>query len=163
MQKDQTQPERREGFGYLPSCAPLANPYVPVQQNAPAHYALPQGLVRGTLFPGLDLPFMGMVNESDLPSTPLHELQALGFAINELVLYLDTHSDDREAAELLASYRALYQKGMALLQEQSGPLFAMDGVVDGVYEWLRGPWPWEYPSAGGNAAGKNASGSKKEG
>ena len=69
-----------------------------------------------------------------------------------------THSDDREAAELLASYRALYQKGMALLQEQSGPLFAMDGVVDGAYEWLRGPWPWEYP-----AAGKNASGSKKEG
>ena len=101
---------------------------------------------------------MGMVNESDLPSTPLHELQALGFAIDELVLYLDTHSDDREAAELLASYRALYQKGMALLQEQSGPLFAMDGVVDGAYEWLRGPWPWEYP-----AAGKNASGSKKEG
>ena len=47
---------------------------------------------------------------------------------------------------------------MALLQEQSGPLFAMDGVVDGAYEWLRGPWPWEYP-----AAGKNASGSKKEG
>ena len=128
------------------------------QQNDPAHYALPQGLVRGTLFPGLDLPFMGMVNESDLPSTPLHELQALGFAIDELVLYLDTHSDDREAAELLASYRALYQKGMALLQEQSGPLFAMDGVVDGAYEWLRGPWPWDYP-----AAGKNASGSKKEG
>ena len=31
MQKDQTQPERREGFGYLPSCAPLANPYVPFQ------------------------------------------------------------------------------------------------------------------------------------
>ena len=148
MQKDQTQPERREGIGYLPSCAPLANPYVPFQQNDPAHYALPQGLVRGTLFPGLDLPFMGMVNESDLP----------GFAIAELVLYLDTHSDDREAAELLASYRALYQKGMALLQEQSGPLFAMDGVVDGAYEWLRGPWPWEYP-----AAGKNASGSKKEG
>lgn len=158
MQKDQTQPERREGFGYLPSCAPLANPYVPFQQNDPAHYALPQGLVRGTLFPGLDLPFMGMGNESDLPSTPLHELQALGFAIDELVLYLDTHSDDREAAELLASYRALYQKGMALLQEQSGPLFAMDGVVDGAYEWLRAPWPWEYP-----AAGKNASGSKKEG
>ena len=118
MQKDQTQPERREGIGYLPSCAPLANPYVPFQQK----------------------------------------LQALGFAIDELVLYLDTHSDDREAAELLASYRALYQKGMALLQEQSGPLFAMDGVVDGAYEWLRGPWPWEYP-----AAGKNASGSKKEG
>ena len=103
MQKDQTQPERREGIGYLPSCAPLANPYVPFQQNDPAHYALPQGLVRGTLFPGLDLPFMGMVNESDLPSTPLHELQALGFAIDELVLYLDTHSDDREAAELLAA------------------------------------------------------------
>ena len=74
------------------------------------------------------------------------------------MLYLDTHSDDREAAELLASYRALYQKGMALLQEQSGPLFAMDGVVDGAYGWLRGPWPWDYP-----AAGKTASGSKKEG
>lgn len=144
--------------GKMPQCGMLAVPYVPVQRSTNGSYQADKALARGTLFPGLDLPFMGMVNESDLPSTPLHELQALGFAIDELVLYLDTHSDDREAAELLASYRALYQKGMALLQEQSGPLFAMDGVVDGAYEWLRGPWPWEYP-----AAGKNASGSKKEG
>lgn len=143
-QGNQTQPEQNNGFGYLPSCAPLANPYVPFQQNAPTHYELPQGLVRGTLFPGLDLPFMGMVNESALPPSPMHELQALGFAINELVLYLDTHSDDTEAAELLSSYRTLYQKGLEQVQKGAGPLFSVDGVQNGKYQWLDAPWPWEY-------------------
>ncbi len=49
------------------------------------------GLIRGTLFPGLDLPFMGMVNNTEKSDTPMHELQALAFAIQELALYLDTH------------------------------------------------------------------------
>ena len=75
--------------GRLPACAPLANPFVPFQQNNPQTYPAKKGVVRGTLFPGLDLPFMGMVNEHDLSDTPLHELQALGFALVELGEYLD--------------------------------------------------------------------------
>ena len=87
MDKKQTE----GGQGRLPAMAPLANPYVPFQlENAPKYEAR-KGLVRGTLFPGLDLPFMGMVNQTEKPVTPLSELQALSFAVQELALYLDTH------------------------------------------------------------------------
>ena len=40
---------------------------------------------------------MGMVNNTEKSDTPMHELQALAFAIQELALYLDTHREDREA------------------------------------------------------------------
>ena len=130
--------------GILPACAPLANPYVPFQKENAQRYEAPHGLVRGTLFPGLDLPFMGKVNTSQLPPTPMHELQALSFAIDELVLYLDTHKDDKEAAELLQSYTELYKQGVKTYTEQYGPLFRWDAVENGSYEWLNDPWPWEY-------------------
>ena len=48
-------------------------------------------LARGTLFPGLDLPFMNLVNKPADLSTPLCELMAMDFVIRELNLYLDTH------------------------------------------------------------------------
>ena len=96
--------------GRLPAMAPLANPYVPFQMENSPQYEARKGLVRGTLYPGLDLPFMGMVNQNPLPTTPMSELQALGFAIQELALYLDTHRDDREALELYRSYQQMYNK-----------------------------------------------------
>ena len=94
----ETKPNGTEGK--LPAMAPLANPYVPFQMENPPKYEARKGLIRGTLYPGLDLPFMGMVNQKELPVTTKTELQALGFAINELALYLDTHRDDQEALEL---------------------------------------------------------------
>ena len=43
--------------GNLPSCAPLATPYVPFQQVIPRSIRPTQAFIRGTLYPGLDLPF----------------------------------------------------------------------------------------------------------
>ena len=65
----------------------LAVPYVPVQRNTDGSYQADQALARGTLFPGLDLPYRGMVNEAAETPTPLQELMALGFAVQELGLY----------------------------------------------------------------------------
>ena len=98
------------GEGRLPALAPLANPYVPFQEEDPPKYEAKKALVRGTLFPGLDLPFMGMVNAKELPDLPLAELQALGFAVQELVLYLDTHREDQEALELYRRYQEMYNR-----------------------------------------------------
>ena len=91
--------------GRMPASAPLANPYVPFQSENPPQYEARKGLIRGTMYPGLDLPFMGMVNQQEKPDTPMHELQALGFALQELALYLDTHRDDKEALELYRAYQ----------------------------------------------------------
>ena len=128
--------------GRLPAMAPLANPYVPFQRENPPKYESRKGIVRGTLFPGLDLPFMGMVNKNELPVTPLTELQTMAFAIQELALYLDTHRDDKEALELYRSYQKMYDEGRAAYEKMCGPLNHMS-MADGAYRWLGDPWPWE--------------------
>ena len=109
----------------------------------PEKYPARRGLIRGTLYPGLDLPFLGMVNELEKSDTPLHELQALAFAIQELGLYLDTHREDGDAAQLFAEYADLYRKGLDVYQQKFGPLCQKDAVQDGAYLWTQGPWPWE--------------------
>ena len=134
----------RTGFeGKLPAMAPLANPYVPFQLENPPKYDARKGLVRGTLFPGLDLPFMGMVNQKEKKITPMTELQAMGFAIQELALYLDTHRDDTEATELYQAYQKLYHKAMMAYSDGRRPLNHMT-PTEGEYRWLDDPWPWEY-------------------
>ncbi len=139
--------EKRENHGccgMLPANAPLANPYVPWQQNNPEQYSAKTGFIRGTLFPCLDLPFLGMVNTDEKSDTMLHQLQALGFAVQELGLYLDTHEDDAEAVELFRQYTELYESGMQQYQKTCGPLFQKQAVDQGVYTWNKTPWPWEY-------------------
>jgi len=74
---DEKGKSRRTGEGRLPATAPLANPYVPFQLEDSEKYEPRKALVRGTLFPGLDLPFMGMVNKQEQPVTPLTELQTM--------------------------------------------------------------------------------------
>lgn len=140
---ERNQMEITGGEGRLPSMAPLANPYVPFQLENPPKYEPRKAIVRGTLFPGLDLPFMGMVNKTDLPVTPLTELQCLGFVIQELALYLDTHRDDKEALELYQQYQKLYQEGSKKYEQMCGPLNHLS-QTQGEYKWLNDPWPWEY-------------------
>ena len=130
--------------GRLPALAPLANPYVPFQMENPPKYDARKGIIRGTLFPGLDLPFMVMVNQKDLPVTPKTELQVLGFAIQELALYLDTHRDDKEALQLYRQYQELYHKGMMEYNQKYGPLNHHAPGQRDDYRWLDDPWPWEY-------------------
>jgi len=143
-----TKPKCDYKQGYLPACAPLATPYVPFQQEGAETYPVQRGMIRGTLFPGLDLPFMGLVNRSE-KSGPLSELQALSFGINELGLYLDTHQYDKEALTLYKQYQSLYQEGLVLYQEEYGPLFQQQAGADGTYNWLQDPWPWDYQETGG--------------
>lgn len=135
--------ERQGAEGRLPSMAPLANPYVPFQLENPPMYEARKGLIRGTLFPGLDLPFMGMVNKNEKNITPKTELQTLAFAIQELALYLDTHRDDKEALEMYQAYQIMYHKGMMEYSRQCGPLNHRT-PSEGEYRWLDDPWPWEY-------------------
>lgn len=130
--------------GRLPAMAPLANPYVPFQLEGPVRYEPRKAIVRGTLFPGLDLPLMGIVNKNLLPATPLSELQVLAFAVQELALYLDTHPEDTEALELYRQYQELYQKCSESYQQKIRPLNHATPSQDGNYAWLDDPWPWEY-------------------
>ena len=65
--------------GPLPMCAPLAVPMLAAQQSAEPAYESAAALAKGTLFPGLDLPFMDYIANGPVEDTPLAELMALDF------------------------------------------------------------------------------------
>lgn len=102
-----------------------------------------KGLVRGTIYPGLDLPFMGQVNRKERNITPRTELQTLAFMIQELALYLDTHRDDKEALEMYQAYQRMYHQATMEYTHQCGPM-SHHMPTEGEYRWLDDPWPWEF-------------------
>ena len=130
--------------GSLPSCAPLAMAYVPVQECVKPTYNTAEALSRGTLFPGLDLPFMNMVNTGDLTGTPLGELMALDFVAHELVLYLDTHSEDSEASDMFKNILELANTARERYVKLYGPVTTMELAKAQSFTWLKNPWPWDY-------------------
>jgi spore coat protein JB len=145
-------PGAEPGFktGVLPERAPLAAGYVPEQISARPVYEASDALTRGTLFPGLDLPFMNVVNKgSPYAGTHLGELMAISFVTHELTLYLDTHTQDREALELLRHMLALKKEARERYTRLHGPISADDMPSGTAFGWTRSPWPWE-------AAGKEA-------
>ena len=131
-------------MGSLPSCAPLANPYVPFQQSNPETYPAARGFIRGTMYPGLDLPFRGMTNETEKSDTALHQLQKFYFAIVDLGLYLDTHASDKDAVALFNQYVEQYTDALQKYERQHGSLMQIDSAMGGSYDWLKDPWPWDY-------------------
>ena len=135
--------------GALPCrCAALAFPYIPMQNSNPKRYEQREALQRGTLFPGLDLPFhREMINRFPKANSALCELMALDFAIDELGLYLVTHANDQEVLDLYWSYVRLAKEGRKKYEEMSGPL-TQTTITEGGYRWLDDPWPWEN---GGNS------------
>ena len=148
---DQNKPAAGCGVeqGTLPSvCAPMAFPYVPVQEQNPVRFSRMEALQTGTLFPGLDLPFKEAIQaRTKIPNTALVELMALDFAIDELGLYLVTHAEDQEVLNLYWSYIKLAKEGREKYQKLYGPLQQTDLTPDDGFAWLKDPWPWDL---GGN-------------
>lgn len=137
-----------DGCGPLPSCAPLAVPYVPVQPMGAKKYNQTDALANGTLFPGLNLPFHLATTAGALPQTHLTELQALEFVLVELGLYLDTHPDDQDAFQLFQQYAALEKEGRARYEALHGPITQAAAADGKSYRWTCDPWPWNLPERG---------------
>lgn len=75
----------------------------------------------------------------------LNYISEVSFAVDDILLYLDTHPCDQEA---LAFYRENAKKRNEALKEYAkyyGPL-TIDTAVDSdsdSWEWVNQPWPWE--------------------
>jgi len=104
---------------------PPAFPSVPAQQFT-RRYADRDAIIRGTLFPELDLPFADFENRTHLPQTPLTELMQTDFVCDELRLYLNIYPSDTNAQALYDEYK---QKSAALKNE----------VLD-AQTWAKAPW-----------------------
>ena len=114
-----------------------------MQEDATPTYDADKALSRGTLFPGLDLPFMGLVND-EAESTPLTEMMAIDFVTDELELYLDTHADDEEAFALYQTFLLLKKEARERYVQRCSVVTQEDMLGMNEYAWLKEPWPWEY-------------------
>lgn len=148
MNHETSNPACADHCGTMPSCAPLAVPYVPFQQTGSKKYDHAEALNNGTLFPGLNLPFKAKVKANDVVNGHLAELQALEFVLIELGLYLDTHQDDKEAFALFQKYAAMEKEGRERYEAMHGPLTQTAAAKSDCYSWLSDPWPWNFPEGG---------------
>ena len=60
-----------------------------------------------------------------------------------MLLYLDTHPDDKKA---FALFRELVAKSKELVrefEEKFGPLTAFATAKSNTFDWIDSPWPWE--------------------
>lgn len=75
-------------------------------------------------------------------------ISQISFAIDEIVLFLDTHPCDEKA---LAYYEEVKEKrkiAMEKYSEKYGPLLN-DNVKSGCrWRWVETPWPWELEGRG---------------
>ncbi len=68
-------------------------------------------------------------------------LQAIDFAIQDTVLYLDAYPDDADALDY---YRSLIEARAGLLAARSKemPLTVYDNTGTD-WDWVKAPWPWQ--------------------
>lgn len=83
-----------------------------------------------------------MMNER---SKLFHSINIFSFVIVEMILYLDTHPNDKEAIEYLNHYIRLKSQAMAEYAKNYGPLSvnaSLEGDSD-EWKWATQPMPWE--------------------
>lgn len=74
----------------------------------------------------------------------MRRIRALDFSIYEITLYLDAYPDCAEALEYY--HRLCEQRDAAVAEYESkcGPLTMHGNKSRSTWQWIRGPWPWEY-------------------
>ena len=73
----------------------------------------------------------------------LKQVYEASFAMDDVVLYLDTHPYDQDALNYYCYVVNMRLEAMRAYEEQCGPL-TTDGVMDENYwTWIENPWPWE--------------------
>ncbi|MFT4107591.1 MAG: spore coat protein CotJB [Lacrimispora sp.] len=73
----------------------------------------------------------------------LQQVYEASFAMDDVVLYLDTHPGDQDALNYFYYVSNMRQQAVLAYEAQCGPLM-VDGVMDANYwSWINDPWPWE--------------------
>lgn len=73
----------------------------------------------------------------------LEKIQRYRFAAHDLLLYLDTHPNDKAAFKMYQDLVAHARKHTAEYEAEYGPLTALSAADSEKFIWLKSPWPWE--------------------
>ncbi len=76
----------------------------------------------------------------------MNQLTSISFAMDDTVLFLDTHPDCQEAMEHYRKLRKMRSEVLHTYETKFEPISKYDVHGSGCFQWLNSPWPWE----GGN-------------
>ena len=74
--------------------------------------------------------------------TIMRQLMEAGFAMDDVVLFLDTHPENQNALRYYQVVRNMRDQAMAAYESQFGPLRYTD-VTSSSWDWVTEKWPWE--------------------
>ena len=149
---------KKEGSICMEKTEHLAIASVPIQ-NWCEVFDEDQSFRNGTIFPQLHRPFYVTVLDDKEITAEKHltgeqemllKIQKIGFVLDDLRLYLDTHPEDKEALKML---KESLTKKTSLLREFALQYYPLAEVCMGVvykenpdsqcYCWAEGRIPWE--------------------
>lgn len=73
----------------------------------------------------------------------LDQVYQTGFAVDDAILYLDTHPRDAAALAYYQQAVSLYSGAVQAYESQCGPLFMTSVREQDHWSWNSDPWPWE--------------------
>ena len=73
----------------------------------------------------------------------IRRVYELGFALDDLVLYLDTHPDCQQGLALFASLQEQYAAAAEWYEAEVGPLTPAGCSATGFWTWAESPAVWE--------------------
>ena len=82
----------------------------------------------------------------------LQRINEVSFAVNDIVLYLDTHPEDTQALEYFQEHVATRNCLFTEYACAYGPLTmdTADDTASSSWSWVLQPWPWEPCRKGGH-------------
>lgn len=80
----------------------------------------------------------------------LDVINQASFAVDDMLLYLDTHPDDMEALAYYQKQSCIRREALQKYARQYGPLTIdlVDDTCSDSWEWMSQPWPWELSKKG---------------
>lgn len=75
--------------------------------------------------------------------TAMRKVQMLSFALDDTILFLDTHPTSQPALAFFAETQKEYVEAVAEYEAEFGPLTAGDTDSMRGWQWVETPWPWE--------------------
>ena len=70
-------------------------------------------------------------------------IDQVSFAIDDLILFLDTHPCDREALDYYHKLVAMREEATKKYTCEFGPLEVTQVQSECSWDWVNAPWPWE--------------------
>ena len=73
----------------------------------------------------------------------LMQIYKAGFAMDDVVLYLDTHPCDQDALNYYYYVVNMLNQAKQTYEQYCGPLMADEVMDEKYWTWVCNPWPWE--------------------